>query len=204
MAEIKIKINHLINLHDARSCAAWGVEYLSFSLEKGGMRKLSETMVKEIVGWLSGVNLVLDYGTSAVENLNVTDEANAVLPMLQINATDYIAKKLPLPTFPGYKVIYSLVYKKLFWDYYEQIPPNAYIEVQVSKDLDPVNHLSDLKRISELKNPVFFNVDTLSLEFFKENGLSAYGFSARACVSQDLISLDFDKCETFIDAVRSF
>lgn len=59
---MKLKINHLTNLADARYCAAMGVHFVSFSHERGSLYNLPDRAVQEILPWLSGPDAVLDFG----------------------------------------------------------------------------------------------------------------------------------------------
>lgn len=75
-----LKINRLTHLQDARSCAAVGFDYISFSLERGDPHKLSAAMVWNIVQWLSGPKVVLDLNRQSLEELE------AVRPMFSWEA----------------------------------------------------------------------------------------------------------------------
>jgi len=57
-----VKVDHVVHLQDARYCAAAGVQYLTFCLERGHMRKLAENTVWELLEWLSGPQFILDFG----------------------------------------------------------------------------------------------------------------------------------------------
>ena len=41
-----LKINHLVDLQDARYCASFGADYLVFSLERGHNQKIPEKTVR--------------------------------------------------------------------------------------------------------------------------------------------------------------
>jgi len=58
-----IKVNHIVTLQDARYCAALDAGMISFCLERGHIRKLAEDTIAEITDWLSGPEIVLDFGT---------------------------------------------------------------------------------------------------------------------------------------------
>jgi hypothetical protein len=69
MERPKLKINQLTNLQDARSSAAVGFDLISFSLERGSMKKLSAAMIWNMVNWLSGPEIVLDINLASLEEL---------------------------------------------------------------------------------------------------------------------------------------
>ncbi|RMG26246.1 MAG: hypothetical protein D6730_09475 [Bacteroidetes bacterium] len=65
----KLKISNLTNLQDARYCAAMGVDYLSFSLERGSTRKLAPNLIWNIVNWLEGPEVVLELNAFSLDEL---------------------------------------------------------------------------------------------------------------------------------------
>ena len=68
-----LKIGPLINLQDARYSAAAGFDVVSFSLERGSDRKLSVSMIWNMVQWLSGPEIALEMNVASLEELS---EAN--------------------------------------------------------------------------------------------------------------------------------
>ncbi|MCB9231556.1 MAG: hypothetical protein H6581_07835 [Bacteroidia bacterium] len=58
----ELKISELTNLHDARYCAAVGIFLQAFSLERGNSKKVSVEVIREIRPWLSGPELIGEYG----------------------------------------------------------------------------------------------------------------------------------------------
>ncbi len=68
-----LKIGPLINLQDARYSAAAGFDMVSFSLERGSDRKLSVSLIWNMVQWLSGPEIALEMNLASLEELT---EAN--------------------------------------------------------------------------------------------------------------------------------
>jgi hypothetical protein len=64
---LAIKLNNIVDLQDARFCASFGADYVSFNLSRGHDMKLPERMAAEQIEWLSGPRPVLSFGTD-VEN----------------------------------------------------------------------------------------------------------------------------------------
>ncbi len=56
-----IKINHITNLHDARFAAAEKVDFISFALGKGNLKKISLTTYQDIIQWIAGTYVVADF-----------------------------------------------------------------------------------------------------------------------------------------------
>ncbi|MEM6343457.1 MAG: hypothetical protein AAF927_06235 [Bacteroidota bacterium] len=64
-----LKVSNLISLQDARSSAAVGFDLISFSLERGSSKKLSSSLIWNIVQWLSGPEVVLELNLMSLEEL---------------------------------------------------------------------------------------------------------------------------------------
>lgn len=56
-----IKINHIVNLHDARFAAAENVDFISFALAKGNFKKIALTTYQDIIQWVAGTFIVADF-----------------------------------------------------------------------------------------------------------------------------------------------
>lgn len=64
-----LKVSNLISLQDARSSAAVGFDLVSFSLERGSTKKLSSSLIWNMVQWLSGPEVVLELNLISLEEL---------------------------------------------------------------------------------------------------------------------------------------
>ncbi len=69
-----IKINHIINLHDARFAAAENVDFISFALAKGNLKKIALTTYQDIIQWISGTYLVVDFENDIHSLLDFLDK----------------------------------------------------------------------------------------------------------------------------------
>lgn len=70
-----IKINHIINLHDARFAAAENVDFISFALAKGNLKKIPLTTYQDIIQWISGPFLVVDFEKDRASLLDFLDKS---------------------------------------------------------------------------------------------------------------------------------
>lgn len=73
----QLKIGPLINLQDARYSAAAGFDIVSFSLERGNARKLSVSMIWNMVQWLTGPKSALEMNVASLEELAELDKSFA-------------------------------------------------------------------------------------------------------------------------------
>lgn len=61
-----LHIGPLTSLQDARSSAAVGFDIISFSLERGSDRKLSGSLIWNMINWLSGPQIFLEWNAESV------------------------------------------------------------------------------------------------------------------------------------------
>ncbi len=61
MLKAKIKISQITNLTDARYFAAWDVDYLGFDIHPDSEFFVSPAILKEIVEWVEGPEIVLEF-----------------------------------------------------------------------------------------------------------------------------------------------
>ncbi|MEM6764141.1 MAG: hypothetical protein AAF824_04575 [Bacteroidota bacterium] len=74
----KLKISRITNLQDARYCAAEGVHFLSFSLERGYDQKLSVQTVWNIANWLEGPAYIIELNTFSLDELKEVSQSVSV------------------------------------------------------------------------------------------------------------------------------
>lgn len=65
----RLLIGPLTQLQDARSSAAVGFDFVSFSLERGSHRKMSAPLVWNITQWISGPEIVIETSRESLEEL---------------------------------------------------------------------------------------------------------------------------------------
>ncbi|QMU28427.1 phosphoribosylanthranilate isomerase [Adhaeribacter radiodurans] len=68
-------VNSINNLSDARYCAGMGVDMLGFCLDESQPNYISSQEIKEIAGWVAGVQLVGEFKKATVEQINALTEA---------------------------------------------------------------------------------------------------------------------------------
>ncbi|MEO1448881.1 MAG: hypothetical protein AAFV07_05095 [Bacteroidota bacterium] len=61
-----LHIGPLTSLQDARSSAAVGFDVISFSLERGSPRKLSGSLIWNMINWLSGPEIFLEWNAPSL------------------------------------------------------------------------------------------------------------------------------------------
>jgi phosphoribosylanthranilate isomerase len=62
-----VYIRDVINLSDARYCAAMGADLIGFRLDPSKRESLNPAKCKEIAGWISGVKIVGEFGSASSE-----------------------------------------------------------------------------------------------------------------------------------------
>lgn len=74
MPHIAIKATHITNLTDARYFAVFA-EWIGFNLEPKTPQVLHTDTARELIGWLSGVRIVGEFGNSSVAYINTVANA---------------------------------------------------------------------------------------------------------------------------------
>jgi len=84
MLKTPIKASQIGNLTDARYFAAWGVEWMGFSLDPSLGEVLPINQIKEIKNWVEGPKMVGEFGIQSTEEiLAITEFLN--LDIIQLN-----------------------------------------------------------------------------------------------------------------------
>ena len=65
-----VKVGNVNNLSDARYCSAMGVNQLGFKLSDFGNNDSTIDNIKEIIGWINGVDTVVEFENNDVEFIN--------------------------------------------------------------------------------------------------------------------------------------
>ena len=81
LARLKIKINHVGDLSDARYCAGMQAHYLGFCVVRDAPRYVDEASYREITHWVRGLDFVLECETM---------EAKAIRTLLPRYPSQYI------------------------------------------------------------------------------------------------------------------
>jgi phosphoribosylanthranilate isomerase len=63
-------VTEINNLSDARYCAGMGVDIIGFNLDQGQSSQVSPEAVREIAGWLAGVQLAGAFAGAGAEEIN--------------------------------------------------------------------------------------------------------------------------------------
>ncbi|WP_026464500.1 hypothetical protein [Adhaeribacter aquaticus] len=84
-----VAVTNINNLSDARYCAGMGADIISFCLTEGKEGFLKPTEVKEIAGWLAGVQFAGEFEKVPVETINEIAQSCA-LDMVQLNSTYFL------------------------------------------------------------------------------------------------------------------
>lgn len=70
-----LHIGPLTSLQDARSSAAVGFDVISFSLERGSPRKLSGSLIWNMINWLSGPQIFLEWNAVSAPEVSALEES---------------------------------------------------------------------------------------------------------------------------------
>jgi len=65
-----VKVGQVTNLSDARYCSAVQVNQIGFNVDQFSNNKISINKIEEIVGWISGIDIVGEFGDSSPTYIN--------------------------------------------------------------------------------------------------------------------------------------
>lgn len=72
---IRIKVDGVTDLHEARICAAAGADYIGFEQDEASPRYVPPAVVREITGWVAGPEAVGSFGQAPAEAVIAACEA---------------------------------------------------------------------------------------------------------------------------------
>jgi phosphoribosylanthranilate isomerase len=91
-------VTEINNLSDARYCAGMGVDILGFNLSQNQAGQVSPETIRDIAGWVAGVQLAGAFAPAAPEEINETaSQCNLDLLILQSGFLADDLAKLELP-----------------------------------------------------------------------------------------------------------
>ncbi|MEL6251771.1 MAG: hypothetical protein AAFR87_07165 [Bacteroidota bacterium] len=195
----KLKIGPLTQLQDARSSAAVGFDILSFSLERGSMKKMSPAMIWNMVNWIQGPEILLELNAVSLEELeemNKSFQANYVqLPLSEWDAAflSQLASGIYLKAGKGS----NLEEIKKCLSAIEKAGNEAYVEIS----LDEISEVGEYQAILEKSYLHFRNSDTL-FEYLKQEGPNPLGFALGEEFREDAEYLDYEKIDELIELME--
>jgi hypothetical protein len=188
-----LKVNHIVELQDARYCAAAGVDFISFALDRDSWHHLSVAQVQEILGWLSGPKPVLDFGRDLEEAMRFF---HTYAPPAEAFFQFTWQTSFTLPAeFVAEQVILQIPLDKLP----EALPeaaklPFAYLELSPTGDAVTASGANWVDVLST-DTRFLVDIDVLSLDWLRKLSTIPAGVCVRKLVEQSLHQLDFDKFE---------
>lgn len=98
----KLKLNHITDLHDARYCAAVGIDLLGFQLEAAEADAIAPKSVAEIMDWLSGPVGVGEFDTASPAEIQ---------EILAVAKLDWVSLPLDYPQGQAQEVAARLIFR---------------------------------------------------------------------------------------------
>ena len=97
-------VNGINNLSDARYCAGMGVDIIGFNLKLDDPERVQPATLKEITGWVSGVNIAGEFTRAKPEIINDMSEEFG-LDYIQLN-TPYLIDEIEEINLPVIQKIF--------------------------------------------------------------------------------------------------
>jgi hypothetical protein len=196
-----LKIGPVTNLQDARACAAWGVDYLSFSLERGSLYKVNDALLLSVLEWLAGPLPVISLGDDVepIGELMARDWGGSIA--FEVNAAHWAAVPDDAP------VLWTLTPDDLFR------APDALIrrwQSAVAIELHPPQGIGAAlpPLLRQLKaaagfTPVLLRADGLPAELLDHALSLCDGLSVAPMLPTEFGLLDYDAVEQVLDRYRT-
>ncbi len=195
----KLKIGPLTQLQDARSSAAVGFDILSFSLERGSMKKMSPAMIWNIVNWIQGPEILLELNAESLEELEEMNKSFQA-GYVQLPLSEWDAALLPQ--------LNSGIYLKAekgskLADMQKCLSEIAEVgkEGLVEISLDEISEVGDYQEILEQSYLHFHNSATLC-EYLKQGGPSPLGFALGEEFREDAEYLDYEQIDDLVELME--
>lgn len=190
----KLKINNLTNLQDARYSAAVGFDYVSFSLERGSMKKLAPNLIWNIVNWLEGPEIILELNTQSLEELRSVDKTFSyrfiTFPIEEWS--DLLFQESPHVILRADSRISAEEILEICRD-----AKGKGFELKVELLLEKISELDFYREVMDYLF-VRFNDFFITLELVSNDKYSPYGISFGTEV-EDRGLIDYDRIDSFID-----
>ena len=195
----KLKIGPLTQLQDARSSAAVGFDILSFSLERGSMKKMSPAMIWNMVNWIQGPEILLELNAASLEELEEMNKSFQA-GFVQLPLADWDAALLPQ--------ISAGIYLKAGKGASLEEIKNSLAEIAASGkegiaeiSLDEISEVGEYQEILDKTYIHFNHADTL-FEYLKQEGPNPLGFALGEEFREDAEYLDYERIDDLIELIE--
>lgn len=203
---LKLKINNLADLQDARYCAAFGVDFMSFALGRGDDYKMPERAVSEIVEWLEGPRFVFNYGEDyeAASAYLESNSGDSEAPLTEVRfpfdpAAEYmlgdaVLLAVVLPAEIDHAIFESWLARAHTQTAWIELLPEAFDD----------NLLIMLDKVFAETDNCLLNLDACPDDVLSGLKHLPAGVSARKIVEEDLIHLDYDAFERLAETMEPY
>ncbi|MCZ2356708.1 MAG: hypothetical protein LC115_08480 [Bacteroidia bacterium] len=182
-----LKINHIVDLHDARYAAAEGVHSITLCADRNHHHNLSESMIAEFISWLSGIEVLLDLGTD-YEQISLCRKYN-------LGAQIRFSKDFSKIDFQPKIITYSIEEIR----YLPQVSDNQYYEFIFPSFTQP-KLVKEVSGFIGNKN-IIIQADSMPEEYFSQ--LKPVGWAWENKLKLDNGLLDFDEFERIYQEVSA-
>ncbi|MEM6803691.1 MAG: hypothetical protein AAF696_19965 [Bacteroidota bacterium] len=193
----KLKIGPLTQLQDARSSAAVGFDILSFSLERGSMKKLAPNTIWNIVNWLQGPEILLELNKDSLEELeemNKSFQADWVSFPLEDWDSSFLGKmpgKVLLLVKEGVESESLLALQEMGKDAGKEI----FFEIELATQAGAQTYQSLLSHCF-----FHFSESAEAFHFLKEENSAPYGIAQGEEFREDAEYLDYELIDDWMEA----
>ncbi len=190
----KLKISNITNLQDARYSAAVGFDFVSFSLERGSVKKLASNLVWNIINWLEGPEVVLELNAHSLEEVDIVGES---FNFRYITMPYEEWSDLVFQTFP--RIIIRADHQVSADQIAEVVSSASLSDFEVKFEL-ALSDFADVAHYQEVLPDVFIHFSELALAHqLIASDYQPYGITLGEEAEEDQL-LDYEQIDTFMEA----
>lgn len=196
----QIKLNHLVNLHDARYCASQNVHFMSYDIGRGLDRRLPPKTALEIIKWLEGPTHVLNFGNDLEGHAAFLSEHTLpgnLLFQFDPNTTPDPAETGPERLLRHFSFASPDELANLAPDIDAAADTVAWVELEPLAAHEAMVELLDGFLLAHTN--LILNVDAFGLEVIDRFEIPPNVIAMRKLVEEDFLNLSFDKFEALYD-----
>ena len=191
-----LTIGPLTHLQDARSSAAVGFDIISFSLERGSVKKLPASSIWSIVNWLSGPEILIQLNLDSLEELAQVQQTFPV-GMVSLPAADWdirLASELPPKVILKADASHSIGLLTQWLEEADDANLELFIELHLEREGE-----ADLYSSILSKSLLHFPDLDMTQSFAASSAMQPYGFAIGEEAEEEPNQLDYERIDDFLE-----
>lgn len=207
---MRIKVNHLVNLQDARYSAGYFADLLCFALERGSLYKITERDILEMSEWITDVPCVVQFGMDAELFAEQAEAWHSKGLLLELDAMAEVPASALSQLSTGLRLQLSAatLHHLANGALHERLDEAIYMELLLNPDVMPTkpeqaqDFVGGIRRHLQPSTPIFLQADGHSLAALHTFVPVIDGLSFGSKLTNDFTAMDYDAFEALLDTYR--